>query len=279
MMDQIVLPVRDFLKSAVRQAGLLFLPGIQEPLTHIRRFLTRLRLAGVTSVLALSCMACQTIGAETTKTVFNPFTWKLDYITSLSNVSANMIFNLGTAQTLTPLSLYWQGTYNFFGAHVVNVAGIRADRFAYNGGTGAPAGDLILSASDVNGPVTVDLLRLSATAGTLPTSALPHNIYFGDPAYTVPVALNFSTLVGTTTITYDLTQITVSTSVVITGNLSSTLGTINPSKVLTQLQAIAPSSLGIAYYCSDCTTDVLCVSTGTATGSFARVSARTTVCN
>lgn len=49
-----------------------------------------------------------------------------------------------------------------------------------------------------------------------------------------------------------------------------------PSRTLSQLNTLAPTSAGLIYYCSDCVTDGLVVSTGTAAGSFGRVSARTT---
>ena len=51
-----------------------------------------------------------------------------------------------------------------------------------------------------------------------------------------------------------------------------------PSRTSAELTALAPSVSGILYYCSDCATDAVCVSTGTTAGSFARVSARTTLC-
>lgn len=43
-----------------------------------------------------------------------------------------------------------------------------------------------------------------------------------------------------------------------------------------QIQATIPQTVGQIYYCSDCTTDVIVVSTGTGTGAFSRISSRTT---
>lgn len=43
-----------------------------------------------------------------------------------------------------------------------------------------------------------------------------------------------------------------------------------------QLTAMVPRKVGRLYYCSDCTTDGIVVSTGTGVGAFARVTARTT---
>jgi hypothetical protein len=51
------------------------------------------------------------------------------------------------------------------------------------------------------------------------------------------------------------------------------------SRTKAQLAALAPSKAGEEYYCSDCSTDGIVVSTGTAAGSIARISARTTVIN
>lgn len=48
------------------------------------------------------------------------------------------------------------------------------------------------------------------------------------------------------------------------------------SRTKAALQALAPSTVGELYYCSNCTTDGIVVSTGTAAGAWARVSARTT---
>lgn len=47
-------------------------------------------------------------------------------------------------------------------------------------------------------------------------------------------------------------------------------------KTLTQLKALTPTAVGQKYYCSDCVTDGEVISTGTTTGAFGRVSARTT---
>lgn len=48
---------------------------------------------------------------------------------------------------------------------------------------------------------------------------------------------------------------------------------------LAQIQGLTTAVSGQEYYCSDCVTDVVCVSTATNhKGSFARQSARTTVC-
>lgn len=51
------------------------------------------------------------------------------------------------------------------------------------------------------------------------------------------------------------------------------------SKTLAQILAITPDYAGQQYYCSNCTTDAVCISTGTGVGAFVRASARTTVCN
>jgi hypothetical protein len=51
------------------------------------------------------------------------------------------------------------------------------------------------------------------------------------------------------------------------------------SRTLAELQALTPSRAGLVYYCSDCTTDGLVVSTGTTVGAFGRSSAKTTTIN
>lgn len=49
-----------------------------------------------------------------------------------------------------------------------------------------------------------------------------------------------------------------------------------PSNTLAQLKSMAPSAVGQIRYCSNCATDAEVISTGTATGAWSRVSARTT---
>lgn len=52
-----------------------------------------------------------------------------------------------------------------------------------------------------------------------------------------------------------------------------------PSQTKAQLQSITPKKAGLIYYCSDCTTDGVVVSTGTGRGAFGRISARSTAIN
>lgn len=52
-----------------------------------------------------------------------------------------------------------------------------------------------------------------------------------------------------------------------------------PARTKAQLQALAPSRAGLIFYCSDCSTDGVVVSTGTGVGAFGRISARTTAIN
>jgi hypothetical protein len=50
------------------------------------------------------------------------------------------------------------------------------------------------------------------------------------------------------------------------------------SKSLASFAASTPTASGIQYFCSDCTTDALCVSTSTTLGNWARVSSKSTKC-
>ena len=43
-----------------------------------------------------------------------------------------------------------------------------------------------------------------------------------------------------------------------------------------QISGMTPKRAGRIYFCSDCTTDAIVVSTGTTLGAFSRISARTT---
>lgn len=51
------------------------------------------------------------------------------------------------------------------------------------------------------------------------------------------------------------------------------------SKTLAQFRAYIPTKKGELYYCSDCSNQWVCVSTGTAIYQFAGVSSRTASCN
>lgn len=48
---------------------------------------------------------------------------------------------------------------------------------------------------------------------------------------------------------------------------------------LSQMQSIQSPLTGQEYYCSNCTTDSVCVSTANAIGSFSRLTSRTTTCS
>ena len=50
------------------------------------------------------------------------------------------------------------------------------------------------------------------------------------------------------------------------------------SQTLAELNAKVPTAAGQVFYCSNCATDAVCVSTGTGTGAFVRMSARGTAC-
>lgn len=51
-----------------------------------------------------------------------------------------------------------------------------------------------------------------------------------------------------------------------------------PSRILSELMSLTPVAVGYSYYCSDCATAAVCVSTGTAIASFSNISGKTTVC-
>lgn len=61
-------------------------------------------------------------------------------------------------------------------------------------------------------------------------------------------------------------------------DIRSILGFTLPSLTLTQINATVVSP-GTLRYCTNCTTDAVCVSTAAAINSFARLSVRTTACN
>lgn len=51
------------------------------------------------------------------------------------------------------------------------------------------------------------------------------------------------------------------------------------SLTLSQMQSITNPLAGQEYYCSNCTTDAVCISTASIKGSFSRLSSRTTTCS
>jgi len=82
---------------------------------------------------------------------------------------------------------------------------------------------------------------------------------------------NPSTPTFTVNITPSSTDYGVAAAVEFDGILSAT------PQTLTQLRALAPKKAGLAYYCSDCVTDGIVQSTGTAAGSFAKMNDKTLV--
>jgi len=62
------------------------------------------------------------------------------------------------------------------------------------------------------------------------------------------------------------------------GILQTKYGFAQTSKTLSQIAAITPATVGESYYCSNCTSETVCVSTATTTGAFVGNSARTNPC-
>jgi hypothetical protein len=50
-------------------------------------------------------------------------------------------------------------------------------------------------------------------------------------------------------------------------------------QTLAQINATKPSAAGQLIYCSNCSSTVICVSTGTGTGAYSSLSSKTTHCN
>ena len=51
------------------------------------------------------------------------------------------------------------------------------------------------------------------------------------------------------------------------------------SQTKAQIKAFTPGEVGQQYYCNDCTTTTVCISTGTALGAFSQIQSPTTACN
>lgn len=58
--------------------------------------------------------------------------------------------------------------------------------------------------------------------------------------------------------------------------VSATGGLVPRARTKAQLQVLSPTTAGEMFYCSDCSTDGMVISTGTAVGAFGRISARST---
>lgn len=143
------------------------------------------------------------------------------------------------------------------------VLGINFDRIRSNGST---QGDAVIGIRDKPGE-DLKFIISGSSAGV-----------FGNTDYTIspyPVTVN----VSTGSASYGFVGIGVSTPTVSLDVSGGTIkGTMAPtSQTKAQLNALVPASAGLMYYCSDCTTDGIVVSTGTGTGAFGRISSRGTV--
>lgn len=109
----------------------------------------------------------------------------------------------------------------------------------------------------------------------IPLILLTMNAWASCPLYTYPENKKLDQEINNTceNILNPVSNTITANSLVING--SSQLG----PGTLSKLKATIPTAAGQLYYCSDCSTDAICVSTGTGRGSFTRLSARTTACN
>lgn len=73
----------------------------------------------------------------------------------------------------------------------------------------------------------------------------------------------------------------ISGSGVISGiSITATSGNIGfYPRTLTQINAITPTAVGQAYYCSDCTNSAVCISSGTGLGAFVQIGSKSTHCS
>lgn len=107
------------------------------------------------------------------------------------------------------------------------------------------------------------------------TWATPNTGYTINPATTFQTAYfsNSNTIDGTSQLTINGSAIAINGDATFGGMVKLT------SKTLANLASTTPTAgAGQVFYCSDCVTDALCVSTQTATASWARVSAKTVAC-
>jgi len=108
-------------------------------------------------------------------------------------------------------------------------------------------------------------------------SAFEESIYIG--THTVSGTPRFA-VVGDTAMAYSVligTSPTLSSTNYQVG-ISTSGGVVFTQKTLAQLATMKPISVGETYACSNCVTDAVCVGTQTATVSWARISAKGTIC-
>lgn len=123
------------------------------------------------------------------------------------------------------------------------------------------------------GGVGVDTNQSAAFEGSVQigTSSLTSASLVVKGSSTFSNAFELKDTSGSSYLTASNSGVTTISSTTLTGYLGYS------SRTLSQLQAMATSA-GQAFYCSNCTTDTVCVATGTI-NSFVRMSARTTACN
>lgn len=85
--------------------------------------------------------------------------------------------------------------------------------------------------------------------------------------------------IGTTAPSATLDVVTTTGVEVSTSTTASAFFTIKGGMAKAQINLVDPATAGEVYYCTDCTAVTMCVSTGTAVGSFVKVSDKSAVCD
>lgn len=130
--------------------------------------------------------------------------------------------------------------------------------------SGDRTGEIRWAASDGTNLAGLTALIRSNVDGVVATGVTPGKLEF----FTTPSGANSPS----SRLLIDSTgTVTVSGTLIVAGTFQY------PSKTKAAILAITPS-VGQGWYCSDCTTSVVCVATGTTVGSVANISGRTTAC-
>lgn len=148
------------------------------------------------------------------------------FITSLTSLTNTLLGNTtiqigSSSPNYSDKTIDFQGLFSFAGPQTMDVAQIKYKHLGVNGGSGAPYGDMELYSSELNGPTLHRMVKLTATqaSASCPVSnANGHHVYMGDTnngsrSCPVPINLDFVTSAATVTITYDLTQLVISTGI------------------------------------------------------------------
>lgn len=244
------------------------------------------------------------VWADSLRTVYNPFTQKLDYV----NVSTQSATYASLPSTQT-----WSGGNTFVGSTTFRGALAYTGQTAYSipylnlnktltssifftiyaPGSGGTHGIDMNTNGLTGGFSAIGAPVVNSTHTAIDISLDGSNIPFSETAVSGVVAGTgvhniagrFSASGGTTNVGLDVTgqEVLAGSMTVTQGIVTSTMTVTDflqlASKTVAQFAATAPGAADKVFACSDCTALKICISTGSAQGAWSSPVSKTTPCN